>query len=41
MSGFIGLFIGAVVLSLGYELASTWVDGNTDLEGSADEVPAE
>ena len=24
-SGFIGLFIGAVVLSLGYELARTWI----------------
>jgi predicted PurR-regulated permease PerM len=30
MSGFIGLFIGAVVLSLGYELATTWIEVESD-----------
>lgn len=36
MSGFIGLFIGAVVLSLGYELASAWIRGEADgLEAAA------
>ena len=25
-SGFVGLFIGAIVLSVGYELFRTWVD---------------
>jgi predicted PurR-regulated permease PerM len=37
MSGFIGLFVGAVVLSLGYELARAWVVQNdaADPEGPA------
>ena len=37
LSGFVGLFIGAVVLSLGYELAGSWILGETDpAEGVAD-----
>ena len=28
MSGFIGLFTGAIILSLGYKLASIWLQGN-------------
>ena len=35
MSGFIGLFIGAVVLSLGYELATTWIEAESDREEAA------
>jgi predicted PurR-regulated permease PerM len=31
-SGFIGLFIGAVILSLGYELSRDWL--NADQEGA-------
>jgi predicted PurR-regulated permease PerM len=27
MSGFIGLFTGAIILSLGYKLATIWMDG--------------
>ena len=27
MSGFIGLFTGAIVLSIGYRLASSWMQG--------------
>jgi predicted PurR-regulated permease PerM len=27
MSGFIGLFTGAIVLSIGYRLASIWMQG--------------
>jgi predicted PurR-regulated permease PerM len=27
MSGFIGLFTGAIILSLGYKLATMWMDG--------------
>jgi len=27
MSGFIGLFTGAIVLSIGYRLVSTWLQG--------------
>lgn len=29
MSGFIGLFTGAIILSLGYKLAMIWMDGGT------------
>ncbi len=29
-SGFIGLFIGAVILSLGYELSSDWLNANNE-----------
>lgn len=29
MSGFIGLFTGAIILSLGYRLALIWMDGDT------------
>ena len=33
MSGIIGLFIGAVILALGYELFMAWLDrGTTDAE---------
>jgi predicted PurR-regulated permease PerM len=28
MSGFIGLFTGAIVLSLGYKLVTLWLDEN-------------
>lgn len=30
MSGFIGLFTGAIILSLGYKLATIWLGGNVD-----------
>lgn len=30
LSGFIGLFTGAVILSLGYKLFSTWLEGEAD-----------
>jgi predicted PurR-regulated permease PerM len=36
-SGFIGLFIGAVVLSLGYELARAWIREQTDTAEAAAE----
>jgi predicted PurR-regulated permease PerM len=38
MSGFIGLFIGAVVLSLGFELGQAWISGQADVatEGAED-----
>ena len=33
MSGFIGLFTGAIVVSLGYTLFTTWLNsGNTENE---------
>ena len=35
-SGFIGLFVGAVVLSLGYELARNWMREEVD---TAEVVP--
>jgi predicted PurR-regulated permease PerM len=31
MSGFIGLFTGAIILSLGYKLAQEWLKNNDDL----------
>jgi predicted PurR-regulated permease PerM len=34
MSGFIGLFTGAIILSLGYKLATIWMDG-----GSQEAIP--
>jgi predicted PurR-regulated permease PerM len=34
MSGFIGLFTGAIILSLGYKLATIWMDG-----GSKESIP--
>jgi len=34
MSGFIGLFTGAIILSLGYKLATIWMDG-----GSQESIP--
>ena len=37
MSGFIGLFVGAVVLSLGYEFARTWIDDQLDTPEAAAE----
>jgi predicted PurR-regulated permease PerM len=40
-SGFIGLFIGAVVLSLGYELARAWVNEQVDTPEAAAEGAAE
>lgn len=30
LSGFIGLFTGAVILSLGYKLFSTWLEGEVN-----------
>lgn len=34
MSGFIGLFTGAIILSIGYKLATMWLEG-----GSTEQVP--
>ena len=40
LSGIVGLFIGAVVLALGYELAVTWVKGEEeDTAGAAEPEP--
>jgi predicted PurR-regulated permease PerM len=40
-SGFIGLFVGAVVLSLGYELARAWIGGDGEAPGGpAEDSPA-
>ena len=36
LSGFIGLFVGAIVLSLGYELLLAWVSGEEAEAGEAD-----
>ena len=43
LSGIIGLFLGAVVLALFYQLLVAWVDGGKSLEayGSTDKSPAE
>jgi predicted PurR-regulated permease PerM len=43
MSGIIGLFLGAVVLSLFYQLLVAWIGGGENLEahGPTEEVPAE
>lgn len=41
MSGFIGLFLGAVVLSVGYELAAAWVAGGAEAALAAQEEGAE
>jgi predicted PurR-regulated permease PerM len=41
MSGFIGLFVGAVVLSLGYELARAWIREEADTAEAAAEGAAE
>jgi predicted PurR-regulated permease PerM len=35
MSGFIGLFTGAIILSLGYKLATTWLQGDSKDESKA------
>jgi predicted PurR-regulated permease PerM len=40
-SGFIGLFVGAVVLSLGYELARAWMREEAAAPGAAAEGAAE
>jgi predicted PurR-regulated permease PerM len=34
MSGFIGLFTGAIVLSIGYKLVTAWLQGNKPEKGS-------
>ena len=34
MSGFIGLFTGAIILSLGYKLATMWLEG-----GPQEQIP--
>jgi predicted PurR-regulated permease PerM len=39
-AGFIGLFVGAVILSLGYELFMAWVDGGGESAADADEATA-
>jgi predicted PurR-regulated permease PerM len=39
-SGFIGLFVGPVVLALGYELFMAWLDTGSEPEADADEAPA-
>ena len=39
-AGFIGLFVGAVILSLGYELFMAWVDGGGEPAADAEEAPA-
>jgi predicted PurR-regulated permease PerM len=36
MSGFVGLFAGAVVLSLGYELAAEWIREEGDSGGGTE-----
>ena len=43
LSGIIGLFVGAVVLALFYQLLVAWLDGGETLEahGPTDEAPAE
>jgi len=40
LSGIVGLFIGAVVLALGYELTVAWVKGEgEDATGAAEAEP--
>ena len=40
LSGTVGLFIGAVVLALGYELTVAWVKGEEDdANGAAESEP--
>ena len=41
--GFVGLFVGAVILSLGFKLFRAWLDANSDpvATGSPDPVPNE
>jgi predicted PurR-regulated permease PerM len=39
MSGFVGLFIGAVILSLGYELATAWIRGEVESTEPVDAQP--
>ncbi|MEE8061055.1 MAG: AI-2E family transporter, partial [Gemmatimonadales bacterium] len=43
LSGIIGLFVGAVVLALFYQLLVAWMHGGKTLEahGPTDEMPAE
>ncbi|OYU96281.1 MAG: AI-2E family transporter [Bacteroidetes bacterium B1(2017)] len=40
-SGFIGLFTGAIVLSIGYKLASFWLQDETQKEAILEEVAAD
>jgi predicted PurR-regulated permease PerM len=39
-AGFIGLFVGAVILSLGYELLMAWIDGDGKVEAGTGESAA-
>jgi predicted PurR-regulated permease PerM len=40
-AGFVGLFVGGVVLSLGYELARTWISEQVDSDEATAEAVAE
>jgi predicted PurR-regulated permease PerM len=40
-AGFVGLFVGGVVLSLGYELARTWISEEADTDEATAEAVAE
>jgi predicted PurR-regulated permease PerM len=39
-SGIIGLFVGAVVLALGYELFMAWLDTPPEIGAQAEEAPS-
>lgn len=38
-SGFIGLFVGAIILSLGYQLLNNWVEGEEEAQQLTEKTP--